>query len=89
MTVGAADAYSQDTRTQEAKKARLQKEIAILDGQLKANATKSANAMNQLTLIRKKVDARKELVAESDKEIAGFNSTIAVKEKEIKLIFMS
>ena len=86
LTVGAADAYSQDTRTQEAKKARLQKEIAILDGQLKANATKSANAMNQLTLIRKKVDARKELVAESDKEIADFNTTIAAKEREIKVM---
>ena len=86
LMAGALDAYSQDTRTQEAKKARLQKEIAILDGQLKANATKSANAMNQLTLIRKKVDARKELVAESDREIAGFSSTIAAKEKEISLM---
>ena len=81
---GAVPAYSQNTKTQEAKKARLQKEIAILDSQIKAITTKSANAMNKLTLIRKKVDARKELVAESDREIAGFSSSIAEKEKEIK-----
>lgn len=78
------EAYSQDTKAQEAKKARLQKEIAILDGQIKANATKSANALNKLTLIRKKVDARKELVAESDREIAGFSTSIDEKERQIK-----
>ena len=31
-------AYSQNTRTQEARRARLQKEIAILDEQIRANS---------------------------------------------------
>ena len=84
VVAGPIPAYSQNTKTQEAKKARLQKEIAILDSQIKAITTKSANAVNKLTLLRKKVDARKELVAESDREIAGFSSSIAEKEKEIK-----
>ncbi|MBQ6185231.1 MAG: peptidoglycan DD-metalloendopeptidase family protein [Bacteroidales bacterium] len=86
MTVGVAKGYSQDTKTQEAKKARLQKEIAILDSQIKAIASKSASAVNKLSLIRKKVDARKELVAESDRQIAGFSSSIAAKEEEIKVL---
>ena len=86
LLAGQPSAYSQDTKAQEAKKARLQKEIAILDGQIKAITSKSASAVNKLTLIRKKVDARKELVAESDREIAGFSSSIASKEKEIKLM---
>ena len=86
MTVGVATGYSQDTKTQEAKKARLQKEIAILDSQIKAIASKSASAVNKLSLIRKKVDARKELVAESDRQIAGFSSSIAAKEEEIKVL---
>ena len=86
LSVGMAPAYSQDTKAQETKKARLQKEIAILDSQIKAIATKSASAINHLSLIRKKVDARKELVAESDREIAGYNASIAGKEKEIKLM---
>ena len=86
MTVGVATGYSQDTKAQEAKKARLQKEIAILDSQIKAIASKSASAINKLSLIRKKVDARKELVAESDRQIAGFSSSIAAKEEEIKVL---
>ena len=86
MTVGVATGYSQDNKTQEAKKARLQKEIAILDSQIKAIASKSASAINKLSLIRKKVDARKELVAESDRQIAGFSSSIAAKEEEIKVL---
>lgn len=86
FTAGVGTAYSQDTKAQEARKARLQKEIAILDGQLKAIAAKSANAVNQLSLIRKKVDARKELVAESDNEIAGISSAIAAKENEIRIM---
>ncbi|MBR5661537.1 MAG: peptidoglycan DD-metalloendopeptidase family protein [Bacteroidales bacterium] len=83
---GTLTAYSQDTKAQESKRARLQKEIAILDGQIKAITTKSVNALNQLTLIRKKVDARKELVAESDHDIAELNSAISSKEKEIKVM---
>ncbi|MBR4755402.1 MAG: hypothetical protein IK076_00510, partial [Bacteroidales bacterium] len=81
---GGTAAYSQNTKAQEARKARLQKEIAILDSQIKAIATKSANAINQLSLIRKKVDARKELVAESDRQISEYSLSISAKEKEIK-----
>ena len=82
---GSLPAYSQNTKKQEAKREKLQREIAILDGQIKANATKSANALNQLALIRKKVDSRKELVAESDREISEFASTIQAKEREIAI----
>ena len=79
-------AYSQDTRSQEARKARLQKEIAILDEQIKANSAKSSNAMNRLTLISGKVESRKRLIAESDREISEYSDSIARKEKEIRAI---
>ena len=85
LTAGSLPAYSQNTKKQEAKREKLQREIAILDGQIKANATKSANALNQLALIRKKVDSRKELVAESDREISEFASTIQAKERQIAI----
>lgn len=86
FSAGVNAVHAQDTKAQETKKARLQKEIAILDGQIKAITTKSASAISKLSLIRKKVDARKELVAESDREIAGLNSSIHEKEEEIKLL---
>ncbi len=79
-------AYSQDTRSQEARKARLQKEIAILDGQLKSNAAQSASALSRLNLISGKVESRKRLIAESDREISEYSDSIAVKGKEITLM---
>lgn len=79
-------AYSQNTRTQEARRARLQKEIAILDEQIRANSAKSANAMSRLTLISGKVDSRKRLIEESDREISEYSDSIARKEREISVI---
>ena len=77
-------AYSQNTKEQEARKARLQKEIEIIDSQLRTNASKSSSALNRLALVRKKMDARKELLEESDRQIAGFTKAIGAMEKEIK-----
>ena len=76
-------AYSQDTRSQEARKARLQKEIAILDQQLRSNAAQSANALSRLTMISGKVDSRKRLIAESDREISEYSDSIRIKERKI------
>lgn len=76
--------YSQNTKAQEARKARLQKEIEIIDSQLRTNASKSSSALNRLALVRKKMDARKELLEESDRQIAGFTKAIGAMEKEIK-----
>ena len=79
-------AYSQDTRSQEARKERLQKEIAILDAQLKSNDAKSSDALSRLTLISGKVDSRKKLIAESDREISEYSDSIKVKERKIKAV---
>lgn len=68
--------FSQNTKVQEARKAKLEREIAIIDKQLKENASKSSNMLSDLTLIRKKVDNRKELVAESDRQIKKYNNDI-------------
>ena len=84
--VGATHAYSQDTKAQEARRAKLQKEIEILDRQIKENASKSRNEMNHLSLIRKKVSSRKELIAESEKQITAYTGSIASKENEIRLL---
>jgi len=64
------------TKAQKNKKAALAKEIAILDKQIKETNKQSKNALSSLNLTRKKITARKELVAESDKEIAELDSQI-------------
>ena len=46
---------AQNTKTQENKRNRLQQEIEVLDRQIRENATKSSNALYNLTLVRKKI----------------------------------
>lgn len=75
---------SQNTTAQEERKAKLNKEIEILDKQLKANSSQSSNALSNLTLIRGKVESRKKLIEDSDLRIAEYSDSIAVKEKEVK-----
>ena len=55
-------AFSQNTKAQEERKAKLEREIAIIDKQLAENVSKSNSMLADLTLIRKKVENRKELV---------------------------
>ena len=76
-------ASAQGTASQKNRKDRLEKEIAILDGQLKANAGKSSNALNTLTLVQQKISLRKGLIKEGDAEIARLNSQIYRKQKKI------
>ena len=79
-------AHAQDTKVQEEKKARLEREIAIIDKQLAENASKSNTMLADLNLIRKKVSNRKELVAESDRQIRKFNDDIYLTQLEINKI---
>ena len=69
-------AIAQDVSAQNNRKARLEKEIQVLDSQLKANAKKSASALTSLTLTQKKIENRKALIRESDQEIAGMDRSI-------------
>lgn len=81
-----AGAYAQNTAAQEERKARLEREIAIIDRQLAENASKSSTMLADLGLIRKKVSNRKALVAESDKEIKRLNDDIYLTRRKINRI---
>ena len=70
------EAAAQDVSAQNSRKARLEKEIRVLDSQLKANAKKSASALSSLTLTQKKIENRKALIRESEQEIAGIDGSI-------------
>lgn len=76
-------ATAQDTKVQEAKKAKLEREIAIIDKQLKENASRSNSMLADLELIRKKVSNRKELVAESERQIKKYNDDIYLAQVKI------
>ena len=75
--------FAQDTKEQEARKARLEREIEIIDRQLKENASRSSSMLADLSLIRKKVSNRKELVAASDRQIRKYNDDIYLTQRQI------
>lgn len=78
-----AEASAQDTKAQEDRKAKLEKEIAIIDRQLAENASRSSSMLADLDLIRKKVSNRKELVSQSDRQIRKYNDDIYLKQLQI------
>ena len=78
-----AGAHAQSTKEYEARKAKLEKEIAIIDKQLAENESKTSTLLSDLVLLRKNVSNRKELVAESDKQIKDLNNQIYAAQKQI------
>ncbi len=82
LLLGAA-VSAQDTRRQESRKAQLEKEIAAINRQLKDNARSSSRALTDLSLVRRKIAARQELIAESDREIRALDDSMKVRQQEI------
>ena len=74
---------SAQTQQQLNERDRLEKEIAILDDQIKANANQSANALSQLNLVQSKISARQALVTASNREISDINLQLNAKQKLI------
>lgn len=79
-------AQSKAVKNQQNKKAKLEKEIQILDRQLKENASKSASATTTLNLTRKKISARKELLAQCEEQIKELNSEIRGTDSQINYL---
>ena len=65
------------------KRAKLEREIAILDQQLKENAGKVKSANTALKLTRKKISSRKSLVKESEAQISMLDRRIREKDQKI------
>ena len=74
---------AQDISTHEERKARLERDIEILDRQLSENESKSRSALSKLTLIKAKIANRRALVAESDRLIRQYSDGIYLSQKKI------
>ncbi len=83
LLMAAGTASAQDTKAQEDKIARLEKEIEIINKQLDENASKSNSMLSDLTLVRKKISNRKALVQESDRKIRKYTDSIYLAQREI------
>lgn len=76
LTLVAPSLFAQDTGEQVKRRAALEKEIAQLQAQIKANSGRSANALSELALIRKQISNRRSLLDESDREIRVITDSI-------------
>lgn len=76
-------AAAQDVSRQETRKAKLEREIALLDEQLAQNASRSSALLSSLELLRKNIENRKALVKESDRDIRRYNDSLYLKQLAI------
>ena len=86
MILPALPGRAQDTRRQENRKARLQKEIRQINDALKDNKSKSRSEMTHLSLLKKQMSARSALIAENDAEIALISDSIRTTSGEITVL---
>ena len=82
LPLGVREAMAQ-TGEQKSRSDRLKREIAILDRQLRDNASKNADATTKLSLVRSKMKAREDLLKESERDLAQIEAKIASKQSEI------
>lgn len=83
LLLGAGVSPAQNVKERQARKDRLEKEIAILDRQIRDNKAKNADAMARLSLLKTKISSRQALVKECEKEIAALDVRIAEKQAQI------
>lgn len=81
MTVCAVSA--QESKAQKDRRAKLEKEIAVLNEQLKKNASRSSSALTKLSLTRSKISARKELLLQSEAVVKAFDDSLARKQAAV------
>ncbi len=81
--LAAGTAFAQNTKAQEARIAKLEREIAIINKQLSENASRSSSMLSDLTLIRKNISNRKALIQESDRKIRMYSDSIYLAQREI------
>jgi len=79
----ASIASAQTLNEKQSKRDKLEKEISLLESQIKSTSSKSNNALSSLNLIQAKLGKRKKLLRESNRELAVINDSIYAKQKEI------
>ena len=74
---------AQSKRSLENQISRLEKDIALLNRQLKENSRSSEKALSSLTLVRRKISAREQLIEECDRSIRILDDSIRTCQAEI------
>lgn len=83
LLLPAAWASAQDTSAQEQRKKQLEHEISLINEKLSETNASSRNALSSLALVNKKIENRKELLAQSRKTERAYSDRIYLKQREI------
>ena len=75
--------FGQDVSKQNARKKKIEDEIAYIDKQLSNTKSKQRKSINTLNLTQKQIENRREIIYTLDKDIKRYNSLIATKSNEI------
>ena len=75
--------FGQDVSKQNARKKKIEDEIAYIDKQLSNTKSKQRKSINTLNLTQKQIENRREIIYTLDKDIKRYNSLISTKSNEI------
>ncbi len=74
---------AQNISKQTAQKKKIEEEIALIDVQLNTTQNQKHDNLQALALTQTKIEARRNLIEQIDKEIEGYNKSIAIKNQQI------
>ncbi len=78
-----AGAQSSSVKRLENQRAQLEKDIELLNRKLSQNSKSSSEALSSLTLVRRKISAREQLIASYDQTLKLLNDSLRICQREL------
>lgn len=82
----AAFAQKNSQKSLESQRAKLQKDIELINRKLAENSRSSEKVLSNLTLVRSKIAKREQLIGECDRTLKVLGDSVALCEKEIAIL---
>ena len=79
-------AQKNSRKSLESQRAKLQKDIELINRKLAENSRSSEKVLSNLTLVRSKIAKREELIGECDRTLKMLGDSVAICEKEIAVL---
>jgi septal ring factor EnvC (AmiA/AmiB activator) len=81
-----AGAQNSSVKRLESQRAQLEKDIELLNRKLSQNSKSSSEALSSLTLVRRKISAREQLIASYDQTLKLLNDSLRICQKELNRV---
>ena len=81
-----AGAQNSSVKRLESQRAQLEKDIELLNRKLSQNSKSSSEALSSLTLVRRKISAREQLIASYDQTLKLLNDSLRICQRELNRV---